>query len=258
MKKLLFLFAFLSTSAFAIDRPIPCTGNSCKLLFETTSSGGAKVSAGEVSGLGVWKLGPTDVTTSAAVNEIRNGSGANTNGTNTLLIQTGNQGAHAARLKIQNSVGGLSDVFETTVGSGVTTFRNGTPSSLGSVDNTTGSWTLGTTDTKIVLGGYSTASAMIALGGNCTVSPCTITSDRGGMLSSVTRSGTGAYTVNFTGSYWTAGPSCVVSNTSGSSDTSCRLNTSGLSATSYGVSCSTDSSGTATDSRFAIICHGPR
>ncbi len=59
MKKLLFLLCFLSTSAFAIDRPIPCTGNSCKLLFETTSSGGAKVSAGNVDGLGKWTIGPS-------------------------------------------------------------------------------------------------------------------------------------------------------------------------------------------------------
>ena len=56
MKKLLFLLCFLSTSALAIDRPIPCTGNSCKLLFETTGSGGAKVSAGQADGLGIWKL----------------------------------------------------------------------------------------------------------------------------------------------------------------------------------------------------------
>lgn len=58
MKKLLFLLCFLSTSAFAIDKPIPCTGNSCKLLFETTGAGGAKVSAGNVDGLGKWTIGP--------------------------------------------------------------------------------------------------------------------------------------------------------------------------------------------------------
>jgi hypothetical protein len=59
MKKLLLILCFLPTIAMAIDRPIPCTGNSCKLLFETTGSGGAKVSAGNVDGTGVWTIGPS-------------------------------------------------------------------------------------------------------------------------------------------------------------------------------------------------------
>lgn len=60
MKKLLSIILFLlPTLAMAIDKPIPCTGNSCKLLFETTGSGGAKVSAGNVDGLGKWTIGPT-------------------------------------------------------------------------------------------------------------------------------------------------------------------------------------------------------
>lgn len=139
--------------------------------------------------------------------------------------------------------------FETRDGSNVKV-------SAGEVSGST--WTFGTTNSKIVLGGYSIASAMISLGGNCTTSPCTIDSDRGGMISTVTRASTGNYTVNFTGSYWTAGPTCVVVNTSGSADVSCRLNTSSLSATSYGVICALDNGGTAADSRFAIICHGPR
>jgi len=68
MKKLLFLLCFLSTSAFAIDKPIPCTGNSCKLLFETTGSGGAKVSAGNVDGLGKWTIGPAASSDVHAIN----------------------------------------------------------------------------------------------------------------------------------------------------------------------------------------------
>lgn len=63
MKKLLSTILFLlPTLALAIDKPIPCTGNSCKLLFETTGSGGAKVSAGNVDGLGKWTIGPAAYT----------------------------------------------------------------------------------------------------------------------------------------------------------------------------------------------------
>lgn len=69
MKKLLlFIIASISTLAFAIDRPVPCTGNSCKLLFETTTSGGAKTSAGNVDGLGKWTIGPAASTEIHAIN----------------------------------------------------------------------------------------------------------------------------------------------------------------------------------------------
>jgi hypothetical protein len=139
MKKLLFLLCFLPSLAFAIDKPIPCEGANCKLKFETRDGSNVKVSAGEVSG-SAWVLGSSAVTTSAAVNEIKNGDGSATNGANTFTVKTGNQGAHAARLKIQNSTGGTSDVFETTVGSGVTTFRDGAGAAFGTVNNSTKAW----------------------------------------------------------------------------------------------------------------------
>lgn len=85
MKKLLFILAFLSTSAFGIDKPIPCSGNSCKLLFETTGSGGAKVSAGNVDGLGKWTIGPTASTEIHVVNGNLSISG--TDGTGNVLHQ---------------------------------------------------------------------------------------------------------------------------------------------------------------------------
>lgn len=171
MKKLLFLLAFISTPAFAIDRPIPCEGANCKLKFETRDGSNVKVSAGEVSGT---------------------------------------------------------------------------------------TWTLGTSDSKVKIGGYSIASAMISTGSNCAASPCTITTNRGGMLSSVTRSGTGSYVVNFTASYWSDGPTCAVTATGGSGDVSCRLNLGTLSTVSYAVVCNLDNGGTPFDNNFSIICHGPR
>jgi hypothetical protein len=139
MKKLLSILFLLSSPAFAIDKPIPCEGASCKLKFETRDGSNVKVSAGEVSG-SAWVLGSSAATTSAAVNEIKNGDGSNTNGTNTLTIKTGNQGAHAARLKIQNSTGGTTDIFEMTVGSGVTSFRNGAGVNMAVINNTNGAF----------------------------------------------------------------------------------------------------------------------
>jgi hypothetical protein len=55
MKKLLSLLCFLPTLAFAIDKPIPCEGASCKLKFETRDGSNVKVSAGEVSG-SAWSI----------------------------------------------------------------------------------------------------------------------------------------------------------------------------------------------------------
>lgn len=62
MKKLLSILFLLSSPVLAIDKPIPCTGNSCKLLFETRDGSNVKVSAGEVSGTGAWTIGPSGYT----------------------------------------------------------------------------------------------------------------------------------------------------------------------------------------------------
>lgn len=97
MKKLLSILFLFSSPAFAIDKPIPCTGNSCKLLFETTGSGGAKVSAGNVDGTGVLNLNfglkPSAVSntltnfTEATWTPVRSFSGSN--GTSSMATQEG-------------------------------------------------------------------------------------------------------------------------------------------------------------------------
>lgn len=58
MKKLLLLF-LLATPAFAIDKPIPCDGASCKLKFETRDGSNVKVSAGQFSSTGLTLLSNT-------------------------------------------------------------------------------------------------------------------------------------------------------------------------------------------------------
>lgn len=86
MKNLILAFLFLfSLPVLAIDKPIPCSGNSCKLLFETTGSGGAKVSAGNIDGLGKWTIGPAASTEIHVVNGNLSISG--TDGTGNVLHQ---------------------------------------------------------------------------------------------------------------------------------------------------------------------------
>lgn len=143
MKKLLFLLCFLSTSAFAIDKPIPCSGNSCKLLFETTSAGGAKVSAGNVDGLGKWTIGPAAYT---GTHEVR-GSFSMTSGSSLSAGVALFNNVTTAVIALTN---GSSSVFTT---SGKATFviisnttnsdtafyiTGGTSTSLGTISG--GSW----------------------------------------------------------------------------------------------------------------------
>lgn len=68
MKKLLAFLFLLSTPAFAIDKPIPCEGASCKLKFETRDGSNVKVSAGNVDGSGKWTFGASSGTQTHQVN----------------------------------------------------------------------------------------------------------------------------------------------------------------------------------------------
>lgn len=172
------------------------------------------------------------------------------NGTAKVTIATANgnndltPGTTAGDLVIrsQNS----SDIFITADGGTTTHARI----------NTNGSQVYGAADANVTVGGYFHGSAAIAAGGDCTANPCTISADYGNMVDTVTRASTGVYTVNFTSSFWSSGPVCVANSTRGGA-IFCVINASGLSTTSYGISCFNDA-GTASDSRFSIVCHGPR
>lgn len=75
MLRFAFVLFFLSTSAFAVDKPITCTGNSCKVLLEPRTSTGAAAqvvaaTAGGVSitgALGAGSAGQFQVATNGAV-----------------------------------------------------------------------------------------------------------------------------------------------------------------------------------------------
>jgi hypothetical protein len=90
--------------------------------------------------------------------------------------------------------------------------------------------------------------------GPCTSSPCTITSQSGSWISSMTRSSTGNYTVNFQTGIFSGAPSC--SMTGYQFCTSNSATSSALSISCYGLS-----SGTLVASDLGsgqLICVGPQ
>jgi hypothetical protein len=114
---------------------------------------------------------------------------------------------------------------------------------------------IATNSARTTLNGYFTGSAAAGVGG-CTTTPCTLT-DPFGMFSSVSRSATGTYSMNFTASFWNAAPVCQVTNSRGSS-IYCNVNTSSLSTTAYPVSCYVSNTAALVDTGFFITCQGPR
>lgn len=89
---------------------------------------------------------------------------------------------------------------------------------------------------------------------NCTSSPCTICTQSGSWVSSVTRSGTGTYTINFAQAF-SAAPVCLVNPNSvvGSGYLGSASSTSTTTAT-----VSTGTTSAAADGIPAVICMGPR
>lgn len=98
--------------------------------------------------------------------------------------------------------------------------------------------------------------ALIAQGSNCSSSPCTITSQSGSWLSSVTRAGTGDYSLNIANGIFSAQPACVVLQWNANLQTIPTV--SPQTSTLFRITTAT-SGGTATDTRdFNVICMGPR
>jgi hypothetical protein len=91
---------------------------------------------------------------------------------------------------------------------------------------------------------------------NCTSSPCTLTSQSGG-VSSVTRSGTGAYNINFSPPF-SAQPTCTANCTVvGTIEAFADVIISGTGSVSN-VTCRRRDNGAVADAAFSVICMGPR
>lgn len=88
----------------------------------------------------------------------------------------------------------------------------------------------------------------------CASSPCTISSQSGSWITSVTRTGTGNYVANFGSNMFSSAPTCVCSTGFVSSITSCVV--SSITTSSVGVA--TVNSTGAVDDTINLICMGPR
>jgi hypothetical protein len=98
--------------------------------------------------------------------------------------------------------------------------------------------------------------ATIGASGNtpCSSSPCTISRQSGSWLTSVTRSGTGLYTINFSNGIFSDAPSCAFQQYSFSGG--CKILTA-ESVSSVGIEC-VNISNASQDASFRVICMGPR
>lgn len=96
---------------------------------------------------------------------------------------------------------------------------------------------------------------------SCTSSPCTITRQGGTVsngVSTITRTTTGTYVVNFLAGTFSASPVCTVSaNSVGTGQAYCKLSAAGISTSSAGINCNNTSISLG-DGGFDIICHGPK
>jgi hypothetical protein len=113
-------------------------------------------------------------------------------------------------------------------------------------------WTSGTSPSVKVTTSNASVERIerVSIDSNCTGSPCTITRQTGG-ISSVTRTSTGIYTVNFSPSFAVA-PTCVGS----SSPNAFLIGTFSAGVSSVGLQSINSSTLAVADSGFQLICMG--
>ena len=90
----------------------------------------------------------------------------------------------------------------------------------------------------------------------CSASPCTITNQTGSWVSSVTRSGTGTYTVNIAAGIFSTRPSCFVTGQVGGAARTCNNNGANT-TTTVPIACFSNS-GANIDMAFQVLCMGPK
>lgn len=92
-------------------------------------------------------------------------------------------------------------------------------------------------------------------GTNCSSSPCTIGQQTGSWLTSVTRTGSGQYTLNLPSGEYSSRPNCVANRDHASTAITCDMVYTGSTATAMKVAC-INSSFNNDDAAFSIVCHG--
>lgn len=97
----------------------------------------------------------------------------------------------------------------------------------------------------------------VAVTSDCTSSPCTIARQSSAWVSSIARTGTGEYTINFVSGVFSSTPDCYCSSISvGITATNCAKNL--LESTSSVRFLTTTMAGANTNSTFSVSCIGPR
>lgn len=101
--------------------------------------------------------------------------------------------------------------------------------------------------------------ARVRVASSCTGSPCTITSQSGAWVSSITRAGVGDYALNMAASTFSATPTCTITAVYGQNDYAhCSWREGGTqSATVRTFDCG-DAGDVARDTGFEIMCMGPK
>jgi len=95
----------------------------------------------------------------------------------------------------------------------------------------------------------------VRVAASCTSSPCTIASQSGSWVSSITRTTTGTYVLNINSGIFASAPDCVITNAAGGGYI---MRLSGtISATVIDFR-GVDDTGLLTDTGFAIHCMGPK
>lgn len=112
-------------------------------------------------------------------------------------------------------------------------------------------------DSKVASNSSSTKMCAVSVNSTCTVDPCIINTEIGDCVTTVNRSGTGAYDVNFEAGYWDGANNivCVVGQKDATAADICKQN-SAPNTTSASIQCRNSTTAAALDSRFDMICFG--
>lgn len=233
-----------ASSLLGITCTLPQIGNYQVCFSGLMTSGGTGDSASSqlVDGSGTVIVGLQNAYDSAATISTSNGSCGNytaTSKTVTFKEQGKVSGGTGTFTPYSFSVTGLDQSMQA-------------PFTVGSVTSTT---TGKEHIERVTFSGNSSGTAA------CTSSPCTIVSQSGSWVSSVTRTGTGTYTVNFTAGEFTAAPTCTCTSNgdSGASDV-CVIGNGGIPSTSSALIDIAKLAGAtqpAADSTVEMICQGP-
>lgn len=256
-----------TTSASFAD---PANDASCTFTQKTNSNFGTVTTSGASTPGIVWTPKKTGNYFVCSDTTMRNTSTGNQMG-----IQLTDGTTVVAGPSVQNESGTTNDqvasicgIYNVTSLSQVTLklqFKtNGGTLTINGTNSTRTSWSIFALDQSLpapVLVGSVTSQSTGAIrlesalvSSSCTSTPCTIASQSGG-FTSITRGGTGNYTLNYSGAFSTS-PSCAVFCLD--SSVNCSVSYTAVSSTALTFQSYTASTNSGKDVGFSAICTGPK